>query len=71
MPIWMRTISQFLPLTRGIAAARQIIAGADLSAVLPLLAGEAVIALVYITLGYVFFRWFEIESKRRGTLEAI
>jgi hypothetical protein len=32
---------------------------------------EALMAVVYVTLGYTLFRWFEIESKRRGTLEAI
>jgi ABC-2 type transport system permease protein len=71
LPSWMRTVSQFLPLTRGIASARQIIAGAGLSEVAPLLAGELLIGLVYIFLGYSLFRWFEFQAKRRGTLEAI
>jgi len=40
LPGWMRAVSQFLPLTRGIASARQIISGASLAEVAPLLAGE-------------------------------
>jgi ABC-2 type transport system permease protein len=71
LPGWMRAVSQFLPLTRGIASARQIIAGAGLSEVVPLLAGELLIGLVYILLGYSLFRWFEFQAKRHGTLEAI
>jgi ABC-2 type transport system permease protein len=71
LPGWMQVVSQFLPLTRGIASARQIIAGAGLSEVAPLLAGELLVGLVYIFSGYSLFRWFEFQAKRRGTLEAI
>jgi ABC-2 type transport system permease protein len=71
LPGWMRTVSQFLPLTRGIASARQIIAGASLVEVAPLLTGELLIGLAYILVGYSLFRWFEFQAKRRGTLEAI
>lgn len=71
LPGWMRAVSRFLPLTRGIASARQIIAGASLAEVAPLLTGELLIGLVYICLGYSLFRWFEFQAKRRGTLEAM
>jgi ABC-2 type transport system permease protein len=40
LPRWMRSVSQFLPLTRGIASARSVIAGASLAEVASLLAGE-------------------------------
>jgi ABC-2 type transport system permease protein len=71
LPGWMQAVSQVLPLTRGIASARQIIAGASLAEVAPLLAGELLIGLAYIFLGYSLFRWFEFQAKQRGTLEAI
>lgn len=70
LPAVMRAISQALPLTRGIAAARNIIAGGTLTEVGPLITGELVIALVYASLGYALFRWFERQAKSRGTLEA-
>lgn len=70
LPRWMQAASQLLPLTRGISAARQIIAGASLAKVTPLLTGELIVGAVYVTLGYVLFRWFELQAKRRGTLEA-
>ena len=70
LPGWMQVVSWFLPLTRGIAAARAIVAGASLGEVAPLLSGELLIGAAYIALGYVTFRWFELEAKRRGTLEA-
>jgi ABC-2 type transport system permease protein len=71
LPAWMRTISLGLPLTRGIAAARQVVAGAELSDVAPLLLGEAGFGVIYIALGYALFSWFEFQAKRRGTLEAV
>lgn len=71
LPAWMQAVSQGLPLTRGIAAARAIIDGASLSEVMPLLQVEALIGLIYIFFGYSMFRWFEFQAKKRGTLEAI
>jgi ABC-2 type transport system permease protein len=70
MPGWMQSISWSLPLTRGIAAARALIAGSSLAEVAPLLAGEVLLGLLYIVLGYSLFRWFEYQAKRRGRLEA-
>ncbi len=71
LPAWMQTISNVLPLTRGIASARALIAGAGLQDVLPLLAQEIGIGLVYGLSGYFLFKWVEISAKRRGTLETI
>jgi len=70
LPTWMQAVSFCLPLTRGIAAARLIIRGASLSEVAPLLIGEVVVGAIYALLGYSLFRWFELQAKRRGTLEA-
>lgn len=71
LPGWMAAISGILPLTRGIAAARALIAGASLAEVSPLLAGEFVVGLVYGVLGYFLFRWFEVQAKQRGSLETV
>jgi len=71
LPAWMQSVSQGLPLTRGIAAARTIIAGGDLAEVMPLLQMEVLIGVIYIFIGYSMFRWFEFQAKKRGTLEAI
>ena len=66
----MRAISTGLPLTRGIPSARLLVAGAPLAAVWPLLAGELAVGLAYAMVGFAFFRWFEFQARRRGTLEA-
>ena len=71
LPAWMQVISSALPLTRGIAAARSLIAGAPLAEVAPLLWGELGIGLMYAMVGYLFFAWVEVEAKRRGTLEVL
>jgi ABC-2 type transport system permease protein len=69
LPVWMQTISDVIPLTRGIRSARAIIGGADLAQVAPWLWEEFLIGLIYIGLGYFLFRMFEIVARRRGTLE--
>jgi ABC-2 type transport system permease protein len=71
LPSWMQAISNVLPLTRGIASARALINGASLQDILPLLAQELGIGLVYGLLGYFLFQWVEDSAKRRGTLETI
>lgn len=71
LPIWMQAISQALPLTRGIAAARAIIAGSSLAETAPLLTGELLIGLVYGMVGYWLFRWFELQARQRGSLETV
>jgi ABC-2 type transport system permease protein len=70
LPGWMAAISWAMPLTRGIAASRALIAGESLATVAPLIAGEVAVGAAYILLGYVLFRWFEFQARRRGTLEA-
>ncbi len=70
LPQWMQYISWALPLTRGIEAARAIVGGASLAHVSSLLVGEFLIGVAYLLAGYLLFRVFESEAKRRGTLEA-
>ena len=71
LPVWMQALSNVLPLTRGIASARALIAGAGLQDVLPLLAQELGIGLAYGLLGYFLFKWVEVSAKQRGTLETV
>jgi len=71
LPGWVQRISYFLPLTRGIASARLIVEGASLRDVGPMLGGELLVGAVYILLGYLLFRQFEIQAKKRGTLEVM
>lgn len=71
MPGWMLVISNILPLTRGIAAARALIAGQPLSQVSFLLWGELFIGVFYLLTGYLLFRWFETQARMRGTLETV
>ncbi len=70
-PNWMQVISQLIPLTRSIAAARLIIDGARLADVQSMLITELLIGAAYALLGFAIFRAFEYQARLRGTLEAI
>jgi ABC-2 type transport system permease protein len=69
LPNWMETVGRGLPLTHGIEAAREVAAGASLSSVGDLLWKEAVIGACYAIAAYLLLRIFEIEGRRRASLE--
>ena len=65
----MQAISERVPLTHGIEAARRVADGAALGDVTGLLAREAVIGVVYTVLGYQLLLFMERESRKRASLE--
>ena len=69
LPAVVQRISYALPLTRGIIAARAVVAGSPFSEILPAMSTEFVIGLIYTLLGFVLFRAFEIQAKKSGTLD--
>ena len=69
LPVFIQKISYSLPLTRGIYSARAVIAGTNISELLPVLGAELLIGLLYVILGYFLFSAFEHQAKRMGTLE--
>jgi ABC-2 type transport system permease protein len=69
LPGWMSTISEGLPITHGIEAARRLADGAALADVGGLVATEALIGAVYTAVGYTLLRFTEVLSRRRATLE--
>ena len=71
LPGWMQAIGRSLPLTHGIEAARSVAEGAALGEVSGLVRTELLIGAVYALGAYVLFRVFEIEGRRRASLEAL
>jgi ABC-2 type transport system permease protein len=71
LPGWMQAIGRGLPITHGIAAARDVAAGAPFSDAARLVATEAVIGAVYGVAAFSLFRFFEAEGRRRASLERI
>ncbi len=69
LPGWLAQIGRLMPLTHGIAAAREIAAGASLSSVSGLVWTEAGIAAAYAVAAFTLVRWFELEGRRRASLE--
>ena len=71
LPGWMQAVGRVLPLTHGIDAARQVADGASLGDVSGLIWTEAGSALFYAALAYGLFRLFEVDGRRRASLETI
>jgi ABC-2 type transport system permease protein len=69
LPEFLQTVSYSLPMTRGIMAARAALGGADWAAIAPLLAGEVLVGMFYVALGYGMFRVLERRSMVAGTLD--
>ena len=70
LPAVLQLVAYALPLTRGVEAARQAVAGASLGDVAGLLAGEIAVGLAYAFLGYLLFRALEGYARRGGLQEA-
>jgi ABC-2 type transport system permease protein len=70
LPRWLAAISQVLPLTHGIEAARRVAAGARPATVTGLLVTEAMVGLAYGVAGYTLLRLFEADGRRRAVLDA-
>jgi ABC-2 type transport system permease protein len=71
LPGWMATIGRGLPLTHGIAAAREVAAGASLSSTGGLLWRKLVVGAAWALAAYILLRVFEGEGRRRASLETV
>ena len=69
LPDWMHTIAEALPLTHAIEAARQVADGASLASVKEPVFIELALGIAYLLAGFVLLRWFELQGRRRGTLD--
>jgi len=69
LPGWMAAVAGWLPMTHGIAAARELAGGTTLGGVSGLIAQEIGVGVLYVILGLGLLRFFEAESRRRATLE--
>jgi len=71
LPGVVAAISQGIPLTRSVAAARLYAGGAPLDAGLGLLLGDLALGAVYGIAGFVVFNWLETRARREGRLEGV
>jgi ABC-2 type transport system permease protein len=71
LPEWLQTIGSGLPLTHGIEAARDLVAGQTLGENGRVILLELAIGLVYAGVGILLLRLFELESRRTASLETM
>lgn len=69
LPGWMQTVSEYLPVTHGLRAARRIADGASLGDVSGLVVAELAIGLTYAAAGFAWLRHLELVARRGATLE--
>jgi ABC-2 type transport system permease protein len=71
LPGWMAAIGRCLPLTHGIAAARRVASGASIGDVGTSVGTEIAVGAAWAAVAYLMLRFFEEESRRRATLDAM
>jgi ABC-2 type transport system permease protein len=71
LPGGLRLVSYCLPMTRGIMAARQALAGATWASVAPLIYGEMLVGALYTLFGYSSFLFIERRSMALGSWDAL
>jgi ABC-2 type transport system permease protein len=69
LPGWMQAVSEYLPVTHGLRAARRVADGASLRDVGGLVAAELAVGLSYALVGFVWLRRLELVARRGATLE--
>jgi ABC-2 type transport system permease protein len=69
LPAVVRAVGSVIPLTHGIAAGRNLAAGASFADSSSLLATEALVGGVYLCIGVVMLRLLEYEGRRSAALE--
>jgi ABC-2 type transport system permease protein len=71
LPAAIQPVSYIFPLTYGLTAARNAIAGQTLFQIAPILAQQFVVGVAAIIAGYLLFRVFENNARKTGKIEAI
>ena len=71
LPAAIQPVSYIFPLTYGLTAARNAIAGQNLLQIAPILAQQFIVGLAAIIIGYLLFRSFENNARKTGKIEAI
>jgi ABC-2 type transport system permease protein len=69
LPGWLEAISNVVPMTHGIEAARDVARGASLGDVSGLVMTELGIGLAYTAAAFGLFRLFELQGRRSAALE--
>ena len=71
LPAAIQPMSYIFPLTYGLTAARNAIAGQDLFQIAPTLAQQFVVGVAAMAIGYLLFRSFEKNARKTGKMEAV
>jgi ABC-2 type transport system permease protein len=71
LPAGLRAIGSLLPITHAAEAARVLAAGDGLAAAMPSIGRELAVAGAYAVAAATLLRLFEVESRRRATLDTL
>jgi ABC-2 type transport system permease protein len=71
LPGWMQTVGSLLPITHAADAARLLASGAPVRDVLAPLGWEVGVGVAYALLAALLLKVFEVESRRRASLDTL
>jgi ABC-2 type transport system permease protein len=69
LPDWLRAAGEVVPITHAAEAARRLVAGEPFGSALVPLAAETAVGVGYAVLAAVLLKVFEVESRRRASLD--
>lgn len=69
LPFFLQKVSYFIPMTRGIEAARLLVSSYDINVFQRLLLGEFLVGTFFMILGYIMFLYVERLSRKYATLD--
>jgi ABC-2 type transport system permease protein len=69
LPNGLQALANYIPLTHGIRAARALAAGGAFHDALSAVGKEALLGVVYFTIGVAMLRYFERSARRAGSLD--
>lgn len=69
MPAWLISLSDFVPLTRGVELTKQIINEGIYSTIVPQISAELLLGICFFFISLLFIKYAEYLSQVKGTME--
>lgn len=69
LPLFLQKLSVLLPVTRSIEAGRLLVSQADTTLIYQLMIEELMVGCIYMFVGYLLYRWFDLLARKHASLD--